>query len=145
MPDKLKPRYFVAKPGRGGITRYFWQPKKSLREAGWQPRRLAAESGRLGDAIEEARARNAELDAWREGESSSSTAGSGTAARAEKKIDLVQPNSLAHVIRLYRDPENGILMGVCAGIADYFGVAPAGVRIAAVSYFANPFLAPCRR
>ena len=34
--------------------------------------------------------------------------------------------------RLYRDPENGMLMGVCAGIADYFGVAPAGVRIAAV-------------
>ena len=34
--------------------------------------------------------------------------------------------------RLYKDPENGMLMGVCAGIADYFGVAPAGVRIAAV-------------
>jgi phage shock protein C len=34
--------------------------------------------------------------------------------------------------RLYRDPENGMLMGVCAGIADYFGIAPGGVRIAAV-------------
>jgi phage shock protein C len=33
--------------------------------------------------------------------------------------------------RLYKDPEKGMLMGVCAGIADYFGVAPAGVRIAA--------------
>ena len=24
--------------------------------------------------------------------------------------------------RLYRDPKNGIILGVCAGIADYFGV-----------------------
>ncbi len=35
-------------------------------------------------------------------------------------------------IRLYRNPDNGVFMGVCAGIADYFGVNVAGVRIATV-------------
>ncbi|MAF47762.1 MAG: envelope stress response membrane protein PspC [Rhodospirillales bacterium] len=33
---------------------------------------------------------------------------------------------------LYRDPENGMIMGVCAGIADYFGVSAGGVRIVMV-------------
>ncbi|HLI11078.1 MAG TPA: envelope stress response membrane protein PspC [Alphaproteobacteria bacterium] len=32
--------------------------------------------------------------------------------------------------RLYRDPEHGILAGVCAGIADYFGIPPAYLRLA---------------
>jgi phage shock protein C len=30
--------------------------------------------------------------------------------------------------RLYRDTENGMLAGVCAGIADYFGFSARGVR-----------------
>lgn len=34
--------------------------------------------------------------------------------------------------RIYRDPENGWIAGVCAGIADYAGVDPALVRVAAV-------------
>lgn len=34
--------------------------------------------------------------------------------------------------RLYRNPGNGMIMGVCAGIADYFGISVGGVRIAAV-------------
>ena len=34
--------------------------------------------------------------------------------------------------RLYRDPFNGKLMGVCAGIADYFGFDVWPVRFAAV-------------
>ena len=34
--------------------------------------------------------------------------------------------------RLYRDPANGMLMGVCAGIADYFGVARWIVRAGAI-------------
>lgn len=33
---------------------------------------------------------------------------------------------------LYRDPENGILAGVCAGIADYFGAPLIAVRLAFV-------------
>jgi phage shock protein C len=34
--------------------------------------------------------------------------------------------------RLYRDRRRGMILGVCAGIADYFGVSPLVVRIAAV-------------
>jgi phage shock protein C len=34
--------------------------------------------------------------------------------------------------RLYRDPDNGPVMGVCAGLAEYFGVTPLAVRAAAV-------------
>ena len=34
--------------------------------------------------------------------------------------------------RLYRDPDNGMMMGVCAGIADYFGIARWIVRVGAV-------------
>ena len=34
--------------------------------------------------------------------------------------------------RLYRDPESGILAGVCAGIAEYFGTERIVVRLAFV-------------
>ena len=34
--------------------------------------------------------------------------------------------------RLYRDSENGWIFGVCAGLADYFRVNVAGVRLLAV-------------
>jgi phage shock protein C len=34
--------------------------------------------------------------------------------------------------RLYRDKENALLAGVCAGIAEYFGFNRKGVRIATV-------------
>jgi phage shock protein C len=34
--------------------------------------------------------------------------------------------------RLYRDPEHGILAGVCAGIADYVGVERIVIRLAFV-------------
>ncbi len=34
--------------------------------------------------------------------------------------------------RLYRDTERGPIAGVCAGIADYLGVEPIAVRLAAV-------------
>ena len=33
-------------------------------------------------------------------------------------------------IRLYRDPAQGVIAGVCAGIADYLGVERIAVRIA---------------
>ncbi len=41
-------------------------------------------------------------------------------------------NSSSTRYRLWRDPERGMLAGVCAGIADYIGVEPVVVRIAAV-------------
>ena len=31
--------------------------------------------------------------------------------------------------KLYRDPRNGMLTGVCAGIAEYFGWDPTWVRL----------------
>ena len=34
--------------------------------------------------------------------------------------------------RLYRDPDNGPVLGVCAGVAEYFGVTPMAVRVVAV-------------
>jgi len=34
---------------------------------------------------------------------------------------------------LYRDRENGIIMGVCAGVANCFGINVLGVRILAVA------------
>ena len=38
-------------------------------------------------------------------------------------------------IRLYRDPGNGVLAGVCAGIAAYFGIERIAVRLAFVLAF----------
>lgn len=34
--------------------------------------------------------------------------------------------------RLYRDPANGWLAGVCAGIADYLSISPAAIRLLAI-------------
>ena len=34
--------------------------------------------------------------------------------------------------RVWRDPEHAWIAGVCAGIADYFGIAPGLVRLATV-------------
>jgi len=34
--------------------------------------------------------------------------------------------------RLYRDPERGVFLGVCAGLADYIGIAVWQVRLATV-------------
>jgi len=34
--------------------------------------------------------------------------------------------------RVWRDPEHAWIAGVCAGIADYFGIAPGLVRIATI-------------
>lgn len=34
--------------------------------------------------------------------------------------------------RLYRNPRRGVLAGVCAGLADYFGIEPFLVRLAMV-------------
>lgn len=46
--------------------------------------------------------------------------------------------------KLYRDKENAILAGVCAGLANYFGLNRKGLRvIAAVStFFFFPFMVP---
>ncbi|WP_448206385.1 envelope stress response membrane protein PspC [Azospirillum sp. sgz302134] len=45
--------------------------------------------------------------------------------------------------RLYREPQNGVVAGVCAGVADYFGVQPVLVRLAfaiGLFFFAPPLV-----
>ncbi len=46
--------------------------------------------------------------------------------------------------RLYRDKENAILAGVCAGLASYFGLCRRGLRVvvAISSIFFLPFVVP---
>ncbi len=44
-------------------------------------------------------------------------------------------------IRLYRDRANGKIMGVCAGLADYFGFSLKGLRVCAILsliFFSGP-------
>ena len=43
---------------------------------------------------------------------------------------------------LYRDPQNGRIAGVCAGLAAYFGVKVSGVRIALVLLSIFGFFGP---
>ena len=45
---------------------------------------------------------------------------------------MVWINSSSTRHRLWRNPDRGMLAGVCAGIADYIGVEPIVVRLAAV-------------
>lgn len=48
---------------------------------------------------------------------------------------------------LYRDPENGFIAGVCAGIAEWTGLEPKLVRLAAIGglifFFPATFIAYC--
>lgn len=58
-------------------------------------------------------------------------------------MDRPSPYDSPNPHRLYRNPENGIAAGVCAGIADYFGVRPLLVRLATVVglfFFAPPLV-----
>jgi phage shock protein C len=45
---------------------------------------------------------------------------------------MIWTNSSSTRHRLWRDTDRGIVAGVCAGIADYIGVEPVVVRLAAV-------------
>lgn len=46
--------------------------------------------------------------------------------------------------RLYRDKEHAILAGVCAGLANYFGLCRKGLRVvvAICTFFFFPFIVP---
>lgn len=55
-------RHLVEQPGAHG-PRWFWQPSTKLRALGWRPRRLDGPT--LAEAMAQAEAINAELDAWR--------------------------------------------------------------------------------
>ncbi len=45
-------------------------------------------------------------------------------------MDRSSPYDSPNPHRLYRDPQHGVVGGVCAGIADYFGFRPGLVRLA---------------
>ena len=46
--------------------------------------------------------------------------------------------------RLFRDKENAMLAGVCAGIADYFGFNRKGTRVVVALLFLFPPFIPVR-
>lgn len=54
-----------------------------------------------------------------------------------------RPNGIPNPRRLYRDIEHSVLAGVCAGIADYFGVSVRALRwiVALSCFFAFPAVA----
>ena len=45
---------------------------------------------------------------------------------------MVWTNSSSSRYRLWRDPDRGVIAGVCAGIANYIGTEPIVVRLVAV-------------
>jgi integrase len=86
---KIKVRYLVVKRQKGHPL-FYWQPNRTLRVAGWLPRRIAALTNDIIDAITEAEQLNAQVDAWRSG--------------VEKVA--APPGSLPALIRLYgADPK----------------------------------------
>lgn len=98
---KIKVPYLISKPGANGATRYFWQPSTELRRLGWRPARLVHPDGRpaatLDEAVELAKLRNAELDAWRNGGAAAAS------SSAPPPPEEVRPDTVAHVIRLYKE------------------------------------------
>lgn len=58
-------QFFVAKPNKDGTSTYYWQPSKSARAAGWDPRKLGKDQGK---AIAEAMDLNERYQLWRRGE-----------------------------------------------------------------------------
>lgn len=103
------PRYFSAKRNKDGTWRYYWSPSPALRRAGWKTRTLSRTLGRTGSAgqpgsgaLGEAEAINAEVAAWRAGK------GPGPMDRRPAEagapaVETVQPDTLAHAIRLYQE------------------------------------------
>lgn len=62
---KIRIRYLTRRPGKGGRNRYFWQPGKALKKAGWKLTRL---SDNEDEAIAQAQAINRQVDEWRAGD-----------------------------------------------------------------------------
>ena len=88
------PRYFVAKRQKSR-TLFYWQPGKTLRAAGWIPRRLAERTNDVVEAFREAEAANRELDQWRGG-----------------KVPVVAgPGTLPDLIRRYQQTKRWTRLG----------------------------------
>lgn len=65
--SRVKIRYFVEKPQKGGHSLFYWQPSAALVRAGFMTRRLAEGTNHKGEALKQAEALNRQLDAWRGG------------------------------------------------------------------------------
>lgn len=91
----VKIPYLIAKPGRNGSVRWFWQPSAALRRAGWPMKRLAAGARpdkAEAEAIAEATRINERLAAWKAGDDAP-----GVAAPAR-----VRPGTVAALIDRYK-------------------------------------------
>ncbi|MBT0666990.1 hypothetical protein HT136_01240 [Novosphingobium profundi] len=78
----------VPKTNKAGITSWYWQPSKTLKEAGWRPLSLGKDQAL---AIQAANLRNAEVKRWKAGE--------GTLEHIQKRA---QAGTLSALIARYR-------------------------------------------
>lgn len=79
---------FLRKKTTAGGIRYYWEPSATLKKAGWKALSLGQDEE---SAIRAARARNKEIDAWREG--------SATPANVKK---IEQRHTVSSIITLYK-------------------------------------------
>jgi hypothetical protein len=103
MMGKFSVRYLVAKRQKSRIL-YYWQPNKTLRAAGFLPRRLAERTNDLVDAIREATELNRQLDAWRAG---------------SERNRYAPPGSLPWLIRAYQ--QDARFTGLAASTQQAYG------------------------
>lgn len=80
----------VPKESKTAGTSWHWQPSKTLRDAGWQPKALGKDEGK---AIAAARAINLEVEAWKAG---------GKLPLDRKVKPRRQPGTVAALIERYR-------------------------------------------
>jgi integrase len=73
-------RYLTNRPSRSGIDRYYWQPSKDLKDAGWH---LTSLGNDKQAAMAEAQRINARVDTWRQGLTSQ------TDTRAEDSVSRI--------------------------------------------------------
>ena len=85
---KITIEFLRAKKTAGGI-RYYWEPSATLKKAGWKALSLGADEE---TAIKAARARNREIEAWRDG--------SATPADVRK---IEKRHTVSAIVRLYVD------------------------------------------
>jgi hypothetical protein len=86
----------VGKTNKAGVTSWYWQPSKSLADAGWKPVAL----GKARDAaMRAAEARNAEVERWKITGEHVSGSGGQTAAGIRKRH---QAGTLGALVARYR-------------------------------------------
>ncbi len=89
---KIAVRHLVAKPGKGGSLRRFWEPGGKLRSGGWHTARLADD---LVTAIVQAEAINGAVDRWRRGSQTAAGAQHVDCILAAAPAGVVVGHSLA--------------------------------------------------